>query len=66
MTADPNPLAEELEREQQEVLRLRKVLITRDAELGDALGRLAELETRSKRLTGVARKIAGGIRRSPS
>jgi hypothetical protein len=55
---------DELAREKQEVERLRGLLIARDRELGEALGRLAELEARSGRLTGLAKKLLGGLRRS--
>ena len=43
-------LAEELARQKEEVLRLRDLLIARDAELGAARGRLAELEASSLHL----------------
>lgn len=55
---------DELAREKQEVERLRGLLVTRDRELGEALGRLAEREGRSGRLTGIAKKLLGGLRRS--
>lgn len=54
---EPAQLTEELAREKQEVLRLRDLLIARDAELGTARGRLAELEARSQRLLGLVQKI---------
>lgn len=63
--ADPARLAEELAREKEEVLRLRDLLIARDAELGTARGRLAELEDRSGGLLGRAKRIAGRLRGSP-
>jgi hypothetical protein len=56
-SADPAPLADELAREKEEVLRLRDLLIAKDAELGAARGRLSELEDRSKRLLGRARRL---------
>ncbi len=40
-------LEQQLAKEKEEVLRLRDLLIARDAELGTALGRLAELEQSS-------------------
>jgi hypothetical protein len=55
---------DELADGRQEVERLRGLLIARDRELGQALGRLAELEARSGRLTAVAKKLLGGLRRS--
>lgn len=50
-------LAAELKREQEEVLRLRDLLIAKDAELGTAQGRLAELEAPSTKLFGLVRKL---------
>jgi predicted nuclease with TOPRIM domain len=43
-------LREELDRSREEVLRLRDLLIGRDAELGALRGRLAEVEAGSARL----------------
>jgi hypothetical protein len=54
---------DELAREKQEVERLRGLLITRDRELGEALGKVAEFEARSRRLTripkGLLRRLRG-------
>jgi|GEM_PF-6996322 len=55
---------DELAREKHEVERLRSLLITRDKELGEALGRLAELEARSGGPKGIAKKIVGVLHRS--
>jgi hypothetical protein len=67
-------LAEELAREREEVRRLRGLLVTRDAELGAARGRLLQIETRARSMLGsakrlrelpaAARRAAGGLRRS--
>lgn len=54
-------LREELHRSREEVLRLRDLLIARDAELGAARGRLAELEDTAGRLISLAVR-AGGLR----
>ncbi len=54
---NPADLAAELARQRQEVLRLRDLLIARDAELGAAKGRLAELEARSMQLLGAAARL---------
>ena len=54
---DPAQAAEALAREREEVRRLRGLLITRDAELGAARGRLLELETRARYLLGAARRL---------
>jgi hypothetical protein len=50
-------LLEELARSKEEILRLRDLLVGRDAELGAAKGRLAILEEHSRRLAGVAARI---------
>jgi hypothetical protein len=55
--ADPARVEAELAREKEEVLRLRDLLITRDAELGTALGRLAPIEQGSRRLAELAERI---------
>lgn len=65
---DPAQLQEELAREREEVLRLRDLLIARDAELGAARGRVMELEARARYVLGVLRRLrslsrrAGGLR----
>lgn len=43
-SAGQQELQDELDRRQEEILRLRDLLIGKDAELGAAKGRLAELE----------------------
>ncbi len=50
-------LLAELDRQKDEVLRLRDLLIGKDAELGAAKGRLTELEERMKRVTGVKARL---------
>ncbi|HEX5761501.1 MAG TPA: hypothetical protein VFY04_00065 [Solirubrobacterales bacterium] len=50
-------LRAELTRQKQEILRLRDLLISKDAELGAAKGRLAELDERSQRLANVATRV---------
>ena len=57
MAGKTTDLAEELAREQDEVRRLRAILIARDAELGAASGRLLELETRSRYVLGAIRRL---------
>jgi hypothetical protein len=74
--SDPAQLAEELAREKEEVLRLRGLLVARDAELGAARGRVLELETRARYVLGAlrrlrafperAREMAAGLRGSRS
>lgn len=50
-------LLEELARQREEILRLRDLLIGKDAELGAVKGKLAELEEHSLRLTTAARRL---------
>lgn len=54
-------LRAELARQKKEVLRLRDLLISKDAELGAAKGRLAELDDRSQRIAGVAARIESRV-----
>lgn len=51
-------LLAELDRRQQEILRLRDLLIGKDAELGAAKGRLAQFEDHSHRLKGAKQQLA--------
>ncbi len=53
-TPDTAALREELARSQEEVLRLRDLLIAKDAEMGRVRGRLEQLEARTTRLLGAA------------
>jgi hypothetical protein len=77
VSSNATELADELAREKEEVLRLRGLLVARDAELGAARGRVLEFETRARYVLGVVRrlrslpafvlkKIAGGLRRPRS
>lgn len=50
-------LEAELARRDEEILRLRDLLIIRDAELGDAKGRLAMIEQASRRLGEAAARV---------
>ena len=54
---DVQQLEAELAREKEEVLRLRDILIARDAELGAARGRLAMIEQGSQRLADAAARV---------
>jgi SAM-dependent methyltransferase len=54
-------LAKELDRQNEEILRLRDLLIGKDAELGTAKGRVAEMEDRMKRLDAAKLRIESGI-----
>ncbi len=51
----------ELVRQKEEILRLRDLLVTKDAELGAAKGRLAELDDRSQRIAGAAGRIESRV-----
>jgi hypothetical protein len=53
---DPQ-LSDELARRDEEILRLRDLLIARDAELGRARGRLAMIEQGSQRIADAAARI---------
>jgi hypothetical protein len=50
-------LRAELGRRDEEILRLRDLLMTRDAELGELKGRLAMIEQASRRLGDAAARI---------
>ena len=54
-------LERELDRRQEEILRLRDLLIARDAELGTARGRLCELEDQNQRVANVANRVHSRI-----
>lgn len=51
----------ELDSHKEENLRLRDQLIGKDAELGTALGRVAEMEDRMKRLDAAKQRIESGV-----
>jgi hypothetical protein len=50
-------LAATLAQRDEEILRLRDLLVSRDAELGAALGRLAMIEQSSRRIGEAAARI---------
>jgi len=54
-------LMQELDRRQEEILRLRDLLIGRDAELGAARGRLAALEDQTRRVTNVTGRVQARV-----
>ncbi|MBS1890746.1 MAG: hypothetical protein JST59_05600 [Actinobacteria bacterium] len=58
---DPEPSApsraEEIARRDEEILRLRDLLITRDRELGQVRGQLKVIEDHSARMARIAAKI---------
>jgi len=55
--ADDPALREELARSREEVLRLRDLLIAKDAELGSLKGQVAQLESGVARLLGLVHRI---------
>jgi hypothetical protein len=50
-------LREELARSREEILRLRDLLIAKDAEMGGLRGRLEQLEERTNRMLGAAARL---------
>jgi hypothetical protein len=55
--ADQAGLKQQLAERDEEILRLRDLLIGKDAELGALRGRLAALEQHSQRLANLAARI---------
>ena len=55
--ADEGNLREQVAERDAEILRLRDLLITRDAELGAAKGRLTMIEQGSQRLAEAAARV---------
>jgi hypothetical protein len=55
--AERAALVEEIARQKEEILRLRDLLIAKDAELGAARGSLTELNQHSARLTVAIRTL---------
>ena len=60
---DRSELQRELDDRQEEILRLRDLLIGRDAELGAARGRLAALEEQTQRAASLAHKVQSRLPR---
>lgn len=54
-------LQDELDRRQEEILRLRDLLIGKDAELGAAKGKLAQMEDPRMQLAGVKQMISAQL-----
>jgi hypothetical protein len=60
LDASPRPQAEletEIARRDEEILRLRDLLIARDAELGEAKGQLKVIEDHSERMSRLVARI---------
>ena len=55
--SEADQLRDSLREKDEEILRLRDLLVGKDVELGVAKGRLAELEDRSKRLAGAKKRV---------
>jgi len=49
------------DRREEEIQRLRALLLTRDAELGEAKGRLTEMENYSRLLSSVAARLQARV-----
>jgi 2-polyprenyl-3-methyl-5-hydroxy-6-metoxy-1,4-benzoquinol methylase len=60
---DRPQLLRDLDSQKEEVLRLRDLLIGRDAELGAARGQLSELEDQNQRVTNLANRVQSRIPR---
>jgi SAM-dependent methyltransferase len=60
-TENRSELQAELERRQEEILKLRDLLIGKDAELGAAKGRLTMYEDRTRRFSGVRQRFESRI-----
>jgi hypothetical protein len=56
-SAEATQLREELNRSREEVLRLRDLLISKDAELGSLKGQVAALEAGTARLLNVVTRV---------
>jgi hypothetical protein len=54
---DPPDLRRELDRSNEEILRLRDLLIGKDAELGSLKGQVAQLEAGTARLLNLVSRI---------
>jgi hypothetical protein len=55
---DPRPeVDDEIARRDEEILRLRDLLITRDKELGQVRGQLKVIEDHSERMARIAAKV---------
>jgi len=59
--AEASNLQEELARQEKEILRLRSLLIAKDAEMAEVKGRLAELEHYGQRLLVLRARIVARV-----
>ena len=59
--SDREELLRELERRDEEILRLRDLLLTKDVELGEALGRQRELEDLTRGLFSLAARAQARV-----
>lgn len=60
-SSEISELREELARSREEVLRLRDLLIGKDAELGAIRGRIAELEAGTARLLNIPARLRSRV-----
>lgn len=59
---DREELLREIERRDAEIARLRDLLLAKEAELGEALGRLREMEDVFRAMVGIAARVPGAVR----
>lgn len=59
---DREELLREIGRRDEEIARLRDLLLAKEAELGEALGRLREMEDVFRAGMGIASRVPGAIR----
>jgi hypothetical protein len=59
--SETDELRRTVQEQQEEILRLRDLLVGKDVELGVAKGRAAELEDRWKRLAGAKKRVESGV-----
>lgn len=59
---DREELLREIERRDAEIVRLRDLLLAKESELGEALGRLREMEDVFRAMMGIAARVPGAMR----
>lgn len=59
--SETDALRRTVQEQQEEILRLRDLLVGKDVELGVAKGRVAEMEDRAKRLAGAKKRIENQV-----
>ncbi len=59
---DREELLREIAQRDEEIVRLRDLLVAKETELGEALGRVREMEDVFRTLMGIAVRIPGAMR----